>query len=102
MLLAYPGPRTTSTPPTISSGKNDVEWYDGSLVSLTGIPSNVRLVKSFAIPRMISVCSESPGPLTAPVFVTLGAMVAMRVNSAMGDAFSSMKSRVISECASIE
>ena len=61
------------------------------------MPSNVTFVKSLPMPRITSFCSDRPGPFTAPVLETLGAIVAMRVYSESGEEFSSMKSRVISE-----
>jgi hypothetical protein len=39
MSLALPGPRSTTTPPMVEAGKNDVEWWVGPLASPQGIPS---------------------------------------------------------------
>ena len=38
--LASPGPRSTTTAPTVEDGKNEVEWCVGPLASPQGMPSS--------------------------------------------------------------
>lgn len=96
-LLALPGPRSTTAPPKVDCGKNEVEWCAGLLVSPHGTPSNVMLYWSSLKPRSVVLVSLRPGPL-AESPDRLGAMLTMRLYSAVGATDSSINSRVMMDC----
>ena len=94
MSLALPGPRSTTAPPMIAAGKNEVEWCDGPFVSPHGIPSKVTLYSPSLKPRSVVLVSLKPGPLEESP-ERLGAMFTRRLYSAVGATDSSMNSRVM-------
>src|ERR1035437_4399148 len=100
MSLALPGPRSTTAPPMIAAGKNEVEWCEGALMSPHGIPSKVTLYSPSLKPRSVVLVSLKPGPLDESPD-RLGAMLTKRLYSAVGATDRSMNSRVMMDCGSV-